>query len=214
MAVNLSAPDPQSLHAVRGLQLGVAMAGIRKPGRKDLLVMRLAPGATVAGVFTQNRFCAAPVLIARKHIKNEARALVINTGNANAGTGEDGLRRAMQVCDALAHHLGCSASQILPFSTGVIAAAQARHRYRAFAGRDDVPLFSRFQIEHQIESAYSRQVALPWPAAGGRAPGASALAMLLELAGRAHPHPRALLDTHLPPAALPSARKSRRHETG
>jgi glutamate N-acetyltransferase / amino-acid N-acetyltransferase len=120
MAVNLSAPNPQSLHAVRGLELGVAMAGIKKPGRKDLLVMRLMPGATVAGVFTQNRFCAAPVLIARKHIKNEARALVVNTGNANAGTGEDGLRRAMQVCDALAHHLGCGASQILPFSTGVI----------------------------------------------------------------------------------------------
>ena len=120
MAVNLSSPDPQSLHAVRGLELGVAMAGIKKPGRKDLLVMRLAPGATVAGVFTRNRFCAAPVLIARKHIKNEARALVINTGNANAGTGEDGVRRAMQVCDALAHHLGCGASQILPFSTGVI----------------------------------------------------------------------------------------------
>src|SRR5688572_8533843 len=120
MAVNLSAPDPQSLHAVRGVELGVAMAGIKKPGRKDLLVVRLAPGAAVAGVFTKNRFCAAPVIIARKHIKNEVRALVINTGNANAGTGADGLRRAMQVCDALAHHLGCNASQILPFSTGVI----------------------------------------------------------------------------------------------
>jgi glutamate N-acetyltransferase / amino-acid N-acetyltransferase len=120
MAVNLSAPDPQSLHAVRGVELGVAMAGIKKPGRKDLLVIRLAPGATVAGVFTQNRFCAAPVTIARKHMKNEVRALVVNTGNANAGTGEDGMRRAMQVCDALAQHLGCNASQILPFSTGVI----------------------------------------------------------------------------------------------
>jgi glutamate N-acetyltransferase / amino-acid N-acetyltransferase len=120
MAVNLSAPDPKSLHVVRGVELGVAMAGIKKPGRKDLLVMRLAPGAAVAGVFTKNRFCAAPVTIARKHMKNEVRALVINTGNANAGTGEDGLRRAMQVCDALARHLGCNASQILPFSTGVI----------------------------------------------------------------------------------------------
>ncbi len=120
MAVNLSAPDPQSLHAVRGVEIGVAMAGIKKPGRKDLLVMRLAPGAAVAGVFTQNRFCAAPVIIARKHMKSEVRALVINTGNANAGTGDDGLRRAMQVCDALAHHLGCKATQVLPFSTGVI----------------------------------------------------------------------------------------------
>ena len=121
MAVNLSAPDPQSLHAVRGVELGVAMAGIKKPGRKDLLVMRLAPGSTVAGVFTQNRFCAAPVTIARKHLKKSAvRALVVNTGNANAGTGDDGLRRATQVCEALAHHLNCDPSQILPFSTGVI----------------------------------------------------------------------------------------------
>jgi glutamate N-acetyltransferase/amino-acid N-acetyltransferase len=120
MAVNLPAPDPQSLHAVRGVELGVAMAGIKKPGRKDLLVMRLAPGAAVAGVFTQNRFCAAPVVIARKHIRNEVRALVINTGNANAGTGEDGVRRAMQVCEALAHQVGCRPSQVLPFSTGVI----------------------------------------------------------------------------------------------
>jgi glutamate N-acetyltransferase/amino-acid N-acetyltransferase len=120
MAVNLSAPDAKSLHAVRGVELGVAMAGIKKLGRKDLLVVRLPAGATVAGVFTQNRFCAAPVILARKHLKNPVRALVVNTGNANAGTGEDGLRRALQVCEALAHHLGCDASQVLPFSTGVI----------------------------------------------------------------------------------------------
>jgi glutamate N-acetyltransferase/amino-acid N-acetyltransferase len=120
MPVNLSAPDAKSLHAVRGVELGVAMAGIKKPDRKDLLVLRLAPGAAVAGVFTQNRFCAAPVILARKHLKNPVRALVVNTGNANAGTGEDGLRRALQVCEALASHLGCDASQVLPFSTGVI----------------------------------------------------------------------------------------------
>jgi glutamate N-acetyltransferase/amino-acid N-acetyltransferase len=120
MPVNLAAPSPASLHAVRGVELGVAMAGIKKPGRKDLLVMRLAPGAAVAGVFTQNRFCAAPVVLARKHLKNSVRALVVNTGNANAGTGEDGLKRAMQVCEALANHLGCDRSQVLPFSTGVI----------------------------------------------------------------------------------------------
>ena len=96
------------------------MAGIKKPGRKDLLVMRLAPGSTVAGVFTRNRFCAAPVTLARKHLKSEVQALVVNTGNANAGTGEDGLKRARQVCDALAAHLGCEADEILPFSTGVI----------------------------------------------------------------------------------------------
>jgi glutamate N-acetyltransferase/amino-acid N-acetyltransferase len=122
MAVNLSAPDAKSLHAVRGVELGVAMAGIKKPGRKDLLVMRLRPGAAVAGVFTQNRFCAAPVVLAKQHLKkkDEIRALVINTGNANAGTGDDGLKRALQVCDALANHLGCHGSQVLPFSTGVI----------------------------------------------------------------------------------------------
>jgi glutamate N-acetyltransferase/amino-acid N-acetyltransferase len=120
MAVNLAAPSPGSLHPVRGVELGVAMAGIKKPGRKDLLVMRLHPGAAVAGVFTQNRFCAAPVVLARKHLKSAVRALVVNTGNANAGTGEDGLKRAMHVCEALANHLGCDRSQILPFSTGVI----------------------------------------------------------------------------------------------
>ncbi len=96
------------------------MAGIKKPGRKDLLVMRLVPGAAVAGVFTQNRFCAAPVLAAKKNLKNEIRALVVNTGNANAGTGADGLKRAGQVCAALAARLGCKAGQVLPFSTGVI----------------------------------------------------------------------------------------------
>jgi glutamate N-acetyltransferase/amino-acid N-acetyltransferase len=96
------------------------MAGIKKPGRKDLLVMRFAPGAAVAGVFTRNRFCAAPVVLAKKHLKNEVAALVVNTGNANAGTGEDGVRRALQVCEALAGHLGCDAGQVLPFSTGVI----------------------------------------------------------------------------------------------
>jgi glutamate N-acetyltransferase/amino-acid N-acetyltransferase len=98
----------------------VAMAGVKKPGRKDLLVMRLAPGSVVAGVFTQNRFCAAPVVLCRKHLKNQVRALVVNTGNANAGTGEDGLRRAGQVCEALAAHLGCDTQEVLPFSTGVI----------------------------------------------------------------------------------------------
>jgi glutamate N-acetyltransferase/amino-acid N-acetyltransferase len=97
------------------------MAGIKKPGRKDLLVMRLAPGSTVAGVFTQNRFCAAPVILCRKNIQGgEIRALVVNTGNANAGTGEDGLKRARAVCEALAGHVGCEPEQVLPFSTGVI----------------------------------------------------------------------------------------------
>jgi len=96
------------------------MAGIKKPGRKDLLVMRLAAGATVAGVFTQNRFCAAPVLICRKNIRGGIRALVVNTGNANAGTGKDGLQRARAVCEAVGKAVGCKAGEVLPFSTGVI----------------------------------------------------------------------------------------------
>jgi len=96
------------------------MAGVKKPGRKDLLVMRLAPGSAVAGVFTQNRFCAAPVVLCRENIRNDVRALVVNTGNANAGTGEDGVKRAREVCEALAGHVGCDPRQVLPFSTGVI----------------------------------------------------------------------------------------------
>ena len=120
MAVNLLPPDPKSLLPVPGVELGVAMAGIRKPNRKDLLVMRLAPGAAVAGVFTRNRFCAAPVLLAKKCLRNQVCALVVNTGNANAGTGKDGLARALSVCTALAHQLKCEPTQVLPFSTGVI----------------------------------------------------------------------------------------------
>jgi glutamate N-acetyltransferase/amino-acid N-acetyltransferase len=120
MAVNLPPPDPNSLRPVPGVELGVAMAGIKKPGRKDLLVVRLAPGATVAGVFTKNRFCAAPVILSKKHLKNNVRALVVNTGNANAGTGKDGLDRALAVCTSLSKSLKCKPQQILPFSTGVI----------------------------------------------------------------------------------------------
>jgi len=120
LAVNLLRPKPESLHLVPGVRLGVAMAGVRKPGRKDLLVLRLAEGSQAAGVFTRNRFCAAPVLLARRHLKNPVRGLVVNTGNANAGTGEEGLRRALAVCEGVAKDVGCKASQILPFSTGVI----------------------------------------------------------------------------------------------
>jgi glutamate N-acetyltransferase / amino-acid N-acetyltransferase len=121
VAVNLLPPQPDSLHPVPGVDLGVAMAGIKKPGRHDLLVMRLSPGTAVAGVFTQNRFCAAPVVLCRNNIqKAEIRALVVNTGNANAGTGEEGLKRASEVCEALAGHIGCDPQQVLPFSTGVI----------------------------------------------------------------------------------------------
>ena len=120
MAVNLSPPDPKSLHPVPGVELGIAMAGIKRSRRKDLLVICLAPGATVAAVFTKNRFCAAPVLLAKKHLKNAVRALVVNTGNANAGTGKDGLNRALEVCRAVAEKIQSKPAQILPFSTGVI----------------------------------------------------------------------------------------------
>jgi glutamate N-acetyltransferase/amino-acid N-acetyltransferase len=120
LAVNLSPPDPASLHPIAGVELGVGMAGIKKPGRRDLLVMTLSPGAAVAGIFTRNRFCAAPVILARKNIRNGVRGLVVNTGNANAGTGADGLKRAREVCAAVARQLGCRENQVLPFSTGVI----------------------------------------------------------------------------------------------
>jgi len=122
MPVNLTAPAPGSLNPVKGIQLGVAEAGVRKANRKDLLVMTLPEGARVAGVFTQNRFCAAPVTLCREFLaKGEPiRALVVNTGNANAGTGADGMARARRVCEALAQQLGCKPEQVLPFSTGVI----------------------------------------------------------------------------------------------
>jgi len=120
MAVNLPPPEPGALHPVAGLELGVARAGIKKADRKDLLVVRLPAGSAVAGVFTRNRFCAAPVLVCRQNLKNDIRALVVNTGNANAGTGDEGLKRARRVCESLAGLVKCKAGQVLPFSTGVI----------------------------------------------------------------------------------------------
>lgn len=121
MPVGLTPPVAGSLTPIPGIELGVAQAGVRKANRDDVLVIRLPETATVAGVFTQNRFCAAPVQLCRSHLASTTpRALVINTGNANAGTGEDGLARARQVCVALANELGCKEAQILPFSTGVI----------------------------------------------------------------------------------------------
>jgi len=125
MPVNLKTPDPKSLLSVAGVSLGVTEAGIRKAGRKDLLVMKLERGARVAGVFTQNRFCAAPVTVARQHLSMvdpdaSVRALLVNTGCANAGTGREGIAAARQTCSDLARLLECSASQVLPFSTGVI----------------------------------------------------------------------------------------------
>ena len=126
MAVNSPKPLAADLKAVAGIEIGVAEAGIKKPNRKDLLVLKLAPTATVAGVFTLNRFCAAPVQISKANLAAvmagaaPIRALLVNTGNANAGTGESGLADAQASCAALAELLGCTPQQILPFSTGVI----------------------------------------------------------------------------------------------
>jgi len=122
MPVNLVAPVAADLHPIAGVRIGVAEAGVRKANRKDLTVFLLDAGASVAGVFTQNRFCAAPVQISRDHLASgqPIRAMLINTGNANAGTGADGLARARATCVALARQLSVAPEQILPFSTGVI----------------------------------------------------------------------------------------------
>lgn len=122
MPVNLLPPDPADLSPVAGVRLGIAQAGIRKANRKDLTVLLLDEGTSVAGVFTRNRFCAAPVQVCREHLAAGVgiRALVINTGNANAGTGVQGLADAMATCDAMAGLLQLQPTQILPFSTGVI----------------------------------------------------------------------------------------------
>jgi glutamate N-acetyltransferase/amino-acid N-acetyltransferase len=122
MAVHLSAPNPQDIHAVPGVRIGITEAGIRKANRKDLTVFLLDEGASVVGVFTKNRFCAAPVQVCREHLAagQGVRAIVVNTGNANAGTGASGLAHARQTSEAMARLLGCSAQQVLPFSTGVI----------------------------------------------------------------------------------------------
>lgn len=126
MAVHLFAPKAADLKPVSGVKLGITKAGIRKADRKDLLVVALDANATVSGVFTQNRFCAAPVQICRKHLVQSRqenlpiKALLVNTGNANAGTGEAGYADAMSTCTMLAALLGCKASQVMPFSTGVI----------------------------------------------------------------------------------------------
>lgn len=120
MAVNLKIPGP--LMSVQGVRLGVVEAAIKKPGRKDLLVIELAPGSRTAGVFTQNAFAAAPVQICRDVLdkKSGVRALLVNAGNANAATGDGGLEDARATAAAVARALGCEAGQVLPFSTGVI----------------------------------------------------------------------------------------------
>ena len=122
MPVNLPPLNPDQLHPVPGIRLGVGSAGVKTPGRKDVLVIELAEGSHAAGVFTQNRFCAAPVRLCREFLsaKQPIRALVVNTGNANAGTGLDGENRARAICSALAENMNLAPEQVLPFSTGVI----------------------------------------------------------------------------------------------
>ena len=133
MSVNLNAPISEELFPIAGLQIGVAEAGIRKANRKDLTVVLIEKGASVSGVFTQNRFCAAPVQICREHLSTGlgVRAMLINTGNANAGTGADGRLRALSTCRALASHLGILPEEVLPFSTGVIMESLPNDRIEA-----------------------------------------------------------------------------------
>ncbi len=169
MPVNLPPLDPAQLHPVAGVRWGITEAGVRKANRKDLSVMLLDEGVSVAGVFTQNRFCAAPVQVCREHLQagQGIRALVINTGNANAGTGAPGLAHARQTCEAMAALLQCQPGQVLPFSTGVImeplpvdrivaglpaaiADAQASHWARAAEGimtTDTVPKAASVQLQ-------------------------------------------------------------------
>ena len=122
MTVNYATPAPEKLYPVAGVRLGTAEAGIRKVNRRDLTLIALDPGCTVAGVFTKNRFCAAPVHLCRRHLAGGEgiRALVINTGIANAGTGEQGMQTAQATCEAVGRLLEVGARQVLPFSTGVI----------------------------------------------------------------------------------------------
>lgn len=122
MAVNLIEKHPEQLNLIEGIQLFVAQAGIKKPDHNDLTLMVTCPDSTVGAVFTQNRFCAAPVVLAKQHLfdADGVRALIINTGNANAGTGAKGRADALQTCEWVAKHVGCETTQVLPFSTGVI----------------------------------------------------------------------------------------------
>jgi glutamate N-acetyltransferase/amino-acid N-acetyltransferase len=122
MAVNLVIPPRESIHPVAGVEIGITSAGIRKKAKADLTLFRLAPGTAVAGVFTTNRFCAAPVIVCQAHLASNPKiqALIINTGNANAGTAAEGLAKAQRMCTASADALGLDAKSVLPFSTGVI----------------------------------------------------------------------------------------------
>ena len=153
MPVNLVAPAPAALKPVLGVQLGIAQAGIRKAGRRDLTLIELDEGSRVAGVFTKNRFCAAPVQVCREHLRNTSvRALVINTGIANAGTGEQGMVAAQRTCQAVAEVLEIAPNQVLPFSTGVILEQLPVERIEAAlpAARDDLRADGWHDAAHAI----------------------------------------------------------------
>lgn len=166
MAVNLRSPDPSELYPVAGIQLGWAEAGIRKANRKDLLVVQIAEGASVAGVFTQNHFAAAPVLVCREHLAagRGVRALVVNTGNANAGTGESGLRAAHASCEAVAQLIGCHSRQVLPFSTGVIMESLPIDRLVAGLPR----AIDRLAADHWLQAAQAIMTTDTVPKAASR----------------------------------------------
>lgn len=152
MAVKLNPPNPAELLPVPGVQLGVAEANIRKAGRRDLTIFGLAPGSRVAGVFTQNRFCAAPVTVCRDHLgSGNIRALVVNTGIANAGTGKQGLVDARATCAALAGKLGVDARHVLPFSTGVILEPLPMNRLLAGLS----PALADLRLDGWFEAAHA-----------------------------------------------------------
>ena len=168
MTVNLTSPKADALFPITGVRLGVVEAGVRKANRKDLTVALLDAGCSVAGVFTQNRFCAAPVQVCREHLGQGQgiRALVINTGNANAGTGADGLVRARGICAALAKLLDIAPAQVLPFSTGVIMEPLPSERIEAslpgalLKAKEDNWLLAAEGImtTDTVPKAFSRQV--------------------------------------------------------
>jgi glutamate N-acetyltransferase/amino-acid N-acetyltransferase len=170
MAVNLKAPEAAALHPVAGVRIGVVEAGVRKAGRKDVTLFLLDEGTSVAGAFTRNRFCAAPVQVCREHLEQGkgVRAMVINTGNANAGTGQDGLARARTTCVAAANLLGLHSAQVLPFSTGVIMEPLPVERIEGAlprlidAARPDAWLDAAHGImtTDTVPKAASRQIAL------------------------------------------------------
>ncbi|MFZ9253247.1 MAG: bifunctional glutamate N-acetyltransferase/amino-acid acetyltransferase ArgJ [Hylemonella sp.] len=168
MTVNLTSPKADALFPITGVRLGVVEAGVRKANRKDLTVALLDAGCSVAGVFTQNRFCAAPVQVCREHLGQGQgiRALVVNTGNANAGTGADGLVRARGICAALAKLLDIAPAQVLPFSTGVIMEPLPSERIEAslpgalLKAKEDNWLLAAEGImtTDTVPKAFSRQV--------------------------------------------------------